>query len=280
MLYPWHDHSARFSPLKAATLFGAFAPAAWLFIRWLGGDLGGRPVTEAIHVMGDWAVRFLLITLAVTPARAVFDWSRVVLLRRMLGVTCACYAAGHLLLYFVDQKWVLWTVASEIVLRFYLTIGFVALSGLMVLAVTSTDGWQKRLRQRWKKLHRIVFAIAVLALFHYFLQSKVDVTSAVLLAGFFVWLALWRLAPKRWQSRVLWLAGLAPAAAVLTAAIEASWYALATRVNAVGVLWGNLDVAYGLRPAMQVLVLGLVVFAVAGLRRAFRRRRKVVSAAA
>ena len=90
-------------------------------------------------------MRFLLLTLAVTPARAVLDWGGVVKLRRLCGVTTACYAGAHMTLYCIDQNWHLGTVASEIVLRFYLTIGFLTLLMLGVLAVTSTDGWQKRL---------------------------------------------------------------------------------------------------------------------------------------
>ena len=85
-------------------------------------------------------------------------------LRRMLGVGTACYAGAHLLLYCVDQKWQLGTVASEIAQRFYLAIGFAALLMLGVLAVTSTDGWQKRLGRRWKRLHRLVFVLLPLVL--------------------------------------------------------------------------------------------------------------------
>jgi DMSO/TMAO reductase YedYZ heme-binding membrane subunit len=101
----WRDYGGRFSWLKLSALLFALYPAAWLVLRIAGNDLGGRPVTELIHGVGDWAIRFLLITLAVTPARAVFDWPRVLLLRRMLGVTAACYAVSHLTLYCVDQKW-------------------------------------------------------------------------------------------------------------------------------------------------------------------------------
>ena len=122
---PWTDHAGRFSALKAAVLAFALYPALWLALRWGLADLGPRPLTEAIHRSGDWAVRFLVFSLAVTPARAVLDWPRILLVRRILGVAAAMYALLHLLLYVADQKWNLWTVASEIVLRFYLTVGFV-----------------------------------------------------------------------------------------------------------------------------------------------------------
>jgi len=270
---PWNDHAGKFSALKAAALLFALYPALWLLVRWGVGDLGGRPITEAIHRTGDWAVRFLVFALAVTPARAVFDWPRVLLLRRMLGVTAALYAALHLVLYVVDQKWNLWTVASEIVLRFYLTVGFVCLVGLGVLAWTSTDAWQRRLGRRWKTLHRWVYALIALALFHYALQAKINAVNAVFWFGLFAWLMLWRALARRDQARLAVLAALAPAAMLVTATTEVAWYGLATKVPAARVLELNLGFDPTARPAAQVLVLGLAVVAVAALRRV--RWRKV-----
>ena len=266
-LAAWRDPAGRFSPLKTATLLLALWPAAGLALGWAQHELGGRPITEVLHGLGDWSLRFLLLALAVTPARVLLDWPRVVLLRRLLGVTAAGYAGAHLVLYCIDQNFHLLTVASEIVRRFYLTIGFVALLLLGVLAVTSTDGWQKRLGRRWKRLHRLVFLLLPLALWHYFRQSKSDVTDAVFLAGLASWLVLWRLAPKRWQGRVLLLPGLAALAALATAGIEAAWYALATGVRVDRVLLANLDIGFGPRPAVLVLLCGLAAFAAALLRR-------------
>jgi sulfoxide reductase heme-binding subunit YedZ len=271
----WRDYSGRVSWLKVTAFVLALCPAAWLVLRIATDDLGARPVTELIRRDGDWAVRFLLITLSVTPARAVFDWQRVLLLRRMLGVTTACYAATHFLLYCVDQDFHMLTVVSEIVLRFYLTIGFVVLLTLQTLAVTSTDGWQKRLGRNWKRLHKLVYPVSALALFHYYLQSKADVTLPVLFTGFWAWLMFWRLAPRGWQTRLVLLPALAVLAALATAGIEASWYALATGVNARRVLFANLDVTFGPRPAVEVLLIGMIVFAVAALRRLLGPRRRV-----
>lgn len=271
---PWNDHAGRFSPLKAATLALTLYPALWLLVRWGIGDLGARPITEAIHRSGDWAVRFLILVLAVTPARALFNWSRVVLLRRMLGVAAACYAGLHLLLYIADQKWNLWTVASEIALRFYLTIGFVVLLALAALAITSTDGWQRHLRHRWKQLHRLVFPATALALFHYALQSKINVTDALSWAGLFVWLALWRTLPRPHQTRLTTLLALAVAAALATVAIEIAWYGLATKVDPWRVLSANLGFDLARRPASRVLAAGLAVPALTYARRLIARRRK------
>jgi sulfoxide reductase heme-binding subunit YedZ len=270
---PFLDPAGRFSALKTGCLLFCLLPAALVLQQALAGTLGPRPITEAIHQVGDWTVRLLLLTLAVTPARALLDWPRVVLLRRMLGVATACYASLHITLYAMDQQWNLWVVASEIVRRFYLTIGFVALLGLLTLAITSTDGWQKHLRGRWKKLHRLVFPIAVLGLFHYFIQSKIDVTSATFYAGLFCWLMLWRALPRRWQGRALALPGLVIGAGLATAAVEALWYGLATRVPALLVLAANLDLARW-RPAWQVAAAGFAVLLVVLVRRGLGRLRR------
>lgn len=266
------DPAGRFSWLKTVVLLAVLTPAAVLALRWQAQDLGPRPNTEAIHIAGLWAIRLLVLTLAVTPARAVLDWGRVVMLRRMLGVSAACYAVGHLTLYAFDQRWRLLHVASEIALRFYLTIGFIALLGLLALAATSTDRWQRRLGARWKKLHRLVFPIGVLALFHYGIQSKADVTNMVFLAGLFAWLMGWRLLKRRWQQRLWPLAPLALGAGLAASVIEAAWYAVRNHVDPTLVWRTNFDLAYGPRAAVWVLIVGMVVLAFAALRRLRRRR--------
>ena len=266
------DPAGRFSWLKTAVLLFAISHAVVLLLRWQAHDLGPRPITEAIHVTGLWTIRFLLLSLAVTPARAVLDWGRVVMLRRMLGVTAACYACAHLTLYALDQKWNLLHVASEIALRFYLTVGFVTLLGLLALAITSTDGWQRRLGARWKKLHRIVYGLAVLALFHYAVQSKADVTDAVFLAGLFVWLMAWRRLARRWQQKLWPILPLALGAGAAASVIEAGWYAVRNHIDPWLVWDANLDLSYGPRPAEWVAIVGAAVFAVAALRRLRKRR--------
>jgi methionine sulfoxide reductase heme-binding subunit len=270
------DPAGRLSWLKGATLGFALLPLGILWLRWSGDDLGPRPITEAIHVTGLWAIRFLILTLAVTPLRAVLDWGRVVMLRRMLGVTAACWAGAHFLLFWVDKHWDPLMVVSEIALRFYLTIGFAVLLGLATLAWTSTDGWQRRLGARWKRLHRIVYWLAVLALFHYAVQSKADVTNAVFLAGLFAWLMFWRIAPRRWQKKLWPVAAYAAGAAATSAVVEAGWYAVRNRVDPLLVLQANLDLPDGPSPAVWVLVSGLALFALAALRRLGTRRRRAV----
>lgn len=268
---PWRDAAGRFSWLKLLVFMGLFLPALWLVARGFGGDLGARPITELLRRCGDWTVRFLLLTLAVSPARAVWDWPRVVQLRRMLGVATGCYALAHVSLYITQQNGNLPFVASEIVHHYYLVIGFTTLCMLMALLVTSTDRAQRRLKGGWKKLHRLIFPIAVLALTHYFIQSKIDVTNATFAAGVFVWLAAWRLAPRRMQARPTLFATLAVGSALATAAIEALWYGLATGVPGMRVLEANLRLSPWPRPAVWVAILFLAV-AIIGTARRWRRR--------
>ncbi len=277
---PWRDPAGRFSVLKLAVLVLVLLPALSVALAYWEHGLGGRPITEALHRVGDWAVRLLLVALAISPARYVLDWPRAMILRRMLGVAAASYAGAHFVLYCFDQKWQVWTIGSEIVLRFYLTIGFVALLGLIALAATSFDRVIRRMGRSWKKLHRLVYPVAALALFHYFIQSKANVSDAVLVAGLFAWLMLWRTLSARVRGKLWVLPLLAIGAGLATAAIEGLWYRLATNVDAGRVLMANLDLTFGPRPAVAVAILGLVVFVVAAVRRLFGRprARAVVSA--
>ena len=253
--------------LRLATLIALCLPAVDLAWRWYTGDLDPRPVTLATHATGDWAVAFLLVSLALTPARAVFDWSPLIHVRRRVGVAAALYAVAHLLIYVLDQKWNLIVVATEIVKRFYLTIGFVALLALVALAITSTNGWQKRLKRNWKRLHWLVYPAVALALLHFFIQSKVKIGEAAFAAGLFVWLMLWRVLPVRLRTGFAGLFLLAAAATLVTAGFEASWYGLVNKIDPMRVLAANLDPELVPRPAQKVLAVSLLVIVLVALRR-------------
>src|SRR5579872_2648146 len=141
----WHDRRGRFSPLRAATLALLIAPALALLWFAMRHDLGPRPRTEAIHEVGLWSIRFLMLTLFVTPMRRIGRYAQLVDIRRMLGVGCFAYIALHFCLYIADQMFDLGKVVSEIALRYYLTIGFTGWLGLAALAVTSNDYMVRRL---------------------------------------------------------------------------------------------------------------------------------------
>jgi sulfoxide reductase heme-binding subunit YedZ len=265
MVVPWRDRRGRFLPLKAAVLAAVCVPGLLAAFWWADGDAGARPVIEVIHETGLWAIRFLLIALAVTPLRAALDWGKLLLLRRMLGLTALAYAVAHFSLYIVDEKGDLLVVASEIIHRFYLTIGFTVLLGLTALGATSTDAAIRRMGRWWKRLHRLAYPLGVLALLHYFIQSKANVSEPVFVAGLYVWLMLWRLLPTAWQRPIAVYPALALLSGAAAAGIEFAWYGIATHISPWRVLDANETLHFGLRPAHYVVLvtLGLGVIIVA-----------------
>jgi len=269
---PWNDRAGRLAPLKAVTLALVSLPALHLIYRAATADLGPRPLTEAIHTLGDWTIYLLLITLAVTPARRLFDWGKLIQVRRILGVSALLYILAHFTLYVVDSRLDLVFVGTEIVKRIYLLIGFAALLGLVALGLTSTDGMVRRLGAiRWNRLHRLVYVITALGILHYYMQSKVDVSQPVLMTGFFFWLMGYRLMASRGvKEGLVPLLVLSVSAALLTAAAEAAWYGIATGVGAWRPLQANLDFSYSIRPAWWVLAAGLAVTLASEIRKRIR----------
>ncbi len=250
-------------------LIGLCLPAAELAWRWYLDELGARPVTVATHATGDWAVVFLLMSLAMTPLRATLDWMPLVHVRRRIGVAAALYAIAHLLIYVLDQKWNLIVVVTEIAKRFYLTIGFVALLALIALAVTSTDGWQKRLKRNWKRLHWLIYPAALLAIVHFFIQSKLKIGEAAFAAGLFAWLMLWRVLPQQLRASYSGLVVLAIGATLATVVFETTWYGLVNGIDPMRVLAANIDPDLMPRPAQKVLAASLTAIAIVAGRRSF-----------
>src|SRR3954470_5215338 len=123
MTSPWMDYDGRTSPLKLAVFAALFVPALWVAVAFACGWLGSRPLNEAIHQLGLWTIRLIFLALAVTPLRHILNWSRLLVVRRMLGVAACVYAVGHLTLYAADQMFDPVKIATEIALRIYLTIG-------------------------------------------------------------------------------------------------------------------------------------------------------------
>jgi sulfoxide reductase heme-binding subunit YedZ len=270
LLSPWTDRTGRFSALKTAVFVLALLPVLYYAIELWQNDLGPLPYKEALRRIGDWTVRLLVITLALTPLQRILMWPKLALVRRMLGVTTFAYALTHFSLYVVNEKLDLAFVASEIVQRIYLTIGFTALLGLSLLAATSTDWAVRKLGRHWKRLHMIVYGIGVLALLHFFIQSKIDVSQAVLWSGFFIVLMAYRVVMKfRIALTPLILAACAVTGGLLTALVEFTWYGVATGVDPFRVLKANLVFAYGLRPAWIVLLVGLAVALIPWIKQAY-----------
>src|SRR5487761_1393394 len=190
---PWRDYSGRVSPLKTAVFIGLFLPALWVAYKFATDQLGARPLQEALLEIGQWTLRLVFLALTITPLSRILAWPRLNLVRRMLGVAAFAYVAAHLTLYTVSETFNLGTVASEILKRVYLTIGFVALLGLTALAATSTDGMVRRMGpRRWQALHRFVYLIGFFGVVHFFLQSKLDEWEPTVMIGLLTWLMGWR----------------------------------------------------------------------------------------
>lgn len=264
---PWNERNGRFSAVKLVVFIALFAPAAWILFQLSQGWLFPKPVIELTHRTGDWAARLIMLSLLISPLRKMAQWPKAIILRRMVGVAAFAYALAHFSLYIIDQSFDLLHVASEIALRFYLTIGFVTLLGLGALAATSTDAMIKRLgAQKWNRLHNLVYAIAALGLLHYYIQAKKDVTQPVLLSGLYFLLMLYRLFLKR--GAPLWAAvvGAAALAPVISALAEAGWYALVRHIDFWEVLSANFDPELDFSASFYVAMVGIVFVAVYGVR--------------
>ena len=271
MITPWRDRRGRLSALRICALALMTAPALRLFQMWAMDELGPEPLEYATHETGRWAIRLLILSLAVTPVGKILGWQKLFQLRRMIGLGALAWVSLHALLYVGDQNWVLWRVAIEIFTRVYLIIGFVALVGLAVLGWTSTDEWVRRLGRRWKRLHRLVFPIALLALLHAFIQSKADTSQAVILAGLLIWLLAWRALPLERQTSIPLLAALSVAATLGAVLVEFVWYSAATNLPAARIAAANLDLTFGPRPALISGMIAAGFVLLAALRRLAQR---------
>jgi sulfoxide reductase heme-binding subunit YedZ len=153
----------------------ALLPLAGLMVAAARGALGANPVETITHVTGEWALRLLLLTLAVSPLRRLAGWGFVAPWRRSLGLLAFGYACLHFATFLaLDLGFDLSALGEEVVERPFVTLGFSALLLLTPLAVTSTRGWQRRLGRRWLSLHRLVYGAAVLAVLHFVWLVKAD----------------------------------------------------------------------------------------------------------
>jgi len=170
---------------KPVVFLAALGPFAWLVWAAFSGGLGVNPVETITLTSGIWTLRFLVLTLLVSPLRWVTGWNPVILFRRMLGLFAFFYGTLHFLTYFIldhslrfDGLW------EDIVLRPYITAGFTAFVLMIPLAVTSTQGWIRRMGGRkWNLLHRLVYASAVLGVLHYWWKVKLDLTDPMVYAA-------------------------------------------------------------------------------------------------
>lgn len=146
-------------------------------------NLSADPIKDATLFSGDWTLRFLFITLCVTPLRRLTGWSRLLRLRRMLGLYAFFYACLHFLVWFwLDRELQLGDVIEDILKRPYITVGFSAFLMLIPLALTSNKFSIRRLKQRWQKLHQLVYLISGLGVLHFLWLVKADVLEPIIYA--------------------------------------------------------------------------------------------------
>jgi methionine sulfoxide reductase heme-binding subunit len=280
----WRDRRGRMSYLRLSVLALLLLPLVKAIFEAGGIAHGARPLNELIHRAGFWALVFLGTTLAVTPFRRIFRYGNLIDIRRMLGVGTFCYIAAHLVLFFADQSYSPSKALHEITHRVYLIIGAITWLGLAALAITSTDGMVRRLgSMRWRRLHQVIYAIALLALIHYFQQTKADVTVPTFAASLFCWLiayrlmAAWRRVNNLSTSSLLLLAVVV---SLITFIGEAIGIGLAFHVSPLRVLETIFDIDVGIRPGWKVLAAGLAVAAVDAALARWKRRDVPSSAVA
>ena len=183
--------------LKAPVFILCLAPLGILTLEAFGVagmSLGANPVEALIHRLGIWGLNFLLITLAVTPLRQITGQAWLLRFRRMFGLFAFFYVSLHFLVYAgLDQRFDLAIILEDIAERPYITVGFSALLLLLPLALTSTRGMMRRLGANWKKLHRLVYLIAILGAWHFYWQVKLDTLEPTVYAAILAALLAYRL---------------------------------------------------------------------------------------
>ena len=200
--------------LKPLAFAAGLLPLAWLIWAATTGHLSVNPLSDITLHTGDWAIRFICITLVISPLRQLTGWHWLIKFRRMAGLFAFFYATTHFLIYVIADRFagldfpngivsfttarnLVASVGEDIYKRPFITIGFTALLLLVPLAVTSTNKMMRRLGKRWKKLHRLIYVISLLGVWHYYWQVKSDTTEPLIYLAIVLVLLSWRV----WKAR-------------------------------------------------------------------------------
>jgi sulfoxide reductase heme-binding subunit YedZ len=196
-LRPEPERGAGARLLKPAIFVASLGPAAWLLWAALTNNLSANPLSDVTNETGVWTLRFLCITLSVTPLRRLTGWNSVIRFRRMIGLFAFFYGTLHLLTYVILDRFagldfpngfVSWrtvqdlavSVGQDVYKRPFITIGAAAFTSMVPLAATSTAGMIRRLGgRRWQMLHRLVYVTASAGVIHYWWQVKADVQRPI-----------------------------------------------------------------------------------------------------
>ena len=189
-------------------LWGFFGPTPLDMTTW-GAGLGANPLEKITHTTGNWTLRFLLITLAVTPARKLLGVPSLIRFRRMFGLYAFFYGSLHFLTYiWFDKEFNVHDMLTDIAKRKFITIGLLAFALLVPLALTSTAGWIRRLGgKRWQRLHRLIYAAAIAGVIHYIWLVKKDTRIPLEYGACLSVLLLYRVVvwglPRFWKARAV-----------------------------------------------------------------------------
>ena len=190
------DRWLRFG-VKPMVFLACLIPFGLLLAGAIKGDLGANPLERVTDVTGQWGLRFLLITLAVTPLRRLTGWNWLQRFRRMLGLFVFFYITLHFLTWvWIDQELRWSNIVADVVKRPYVTVGFTAWLLLLPLAATSTRGMMRRLGRNWQRLHKSVYAIGILGVLHYIWLVKADLLEPLIYASALIILLAVRQRPQ------------------------------------------------------------------------------------
>jgi methionine sulfoxide reductase heme-binding subunit len=273
LIWPWQDRKRGFSWLKASTFTLMFVPAIWLLYQFGTQQFGPVPLGGMTYWSGVWATAILLLALATTPALTIFPRSRLIIVRRMIGMTALAYTIAHIIIYFALRSWNFAFIANEMVTRFSLIVAFISTIGLIALGATSLDAAVQRMGAKgWNQLHNTVYVFTAFALLHYLL-SPGEFPEQYLMSGMFFWLMVWRVLNRRGRGAdVRALAMLAVTSCLFTAFFQAGWAWAYRGYEPSGTLGLNFTLVLGISPAWQILALGLLFAVAAFARQALRFR--------
>jgi methionine sulfoxide reductase heme-binding subunit len=259
LIWPWQGRNGKFSWLKAGTFAIAFAPAIWVLYQVVAEQFGPVPLGGMTYWSGLWALAFLTLALAITPAAMILRWGQLIAVRRMIGVTALVYTIAHIVIYFALRFWNFAAIAREMATRVSLILATIATVGLVALGATSLDLAIRHMGAAgWQRLHNIIYATAVLALVHYLLSPDIY-PEQYLMSGMFFWLMAWRELNRRGLGAdVVALAALALVASLFTAFFEAGWTWMYHDYEPAWTLSNNFSLALGVSPAWKIFVLGLL----------------------
>jgi len=176
--------------IKPLWFLACLSPFLWLLLNAfeiIGPGLGADPIEAIQDFMGEWGLRMLLLTLTLTPLRQLAGRAWISQLRRMTGLFALFYISLHFLNYLLLDQGLDWSfIVEDVIERPFITLGVIALLGLIPLGVTSTNGWRRRLGRNWNKLHRLVYPIAILGCWHFWWQVKQDIIEPAIYTGILI----------------------------------------------------------------------------------------------